>query len=181
MKQPLAPSDTEKGSDPVCDQIESDPVPLMQQIDLLTREIATLTDDLKRVAADFENYRKRVEREREAMHTQAIRAMAERIIPCIDTFAIALCHSESHEEFVAGMNMIYKQLIGALLKLGVESFGSIGDIFNPTHHQAVENVPSDQPEGTILSVVSLGYRCNGLIIRSAQVTVASRKEIQQHA
>ena len=142
----------------------------------LQNDMAVLTDDLKRTAADYENYRKRVERDQQAIRAWAMAAAVKQILAPLDNFEVALQHTANHEEFVTGMQMIQKELQNALISLGLQKVDCLGKLFDPQIHQAVEYVPSDQPEGTIVGIIRPGYLLNGIVIRPAQVKLAEVKK-----
>ena len=142
----------------------------------LSKDIEALTEDLQRVAADFENYRKRVDRERDLVRSLAMRSAIEPFLPPLDNFGIALTHTHNHQEFVKGMHMISHQFTQVLLQLGVENIEPKNEMFNPEKHLAIDHVPSDLPPGTIVEVVAKGYAYNGIVIKPAKVKVAKACE-----
>lgn len=138
-------------------------------------EFEELRHTLVRRQADFENYRKRIERERAEDSRRAIARVIEGLIPVLDGFEDALAaHREAaYEDYRKGFELIYKQLLGNLKRLGLERHDPAGEKFNPHLHQAVDRVESaDHEDGTILEVYQPGYALHGRVLRPAMVRVA---------
>ena len=142
-------------------------------------KLATDLDDLKqtllRRQADFDNYRKRIEKERLDDNKRATARVVEALIPIVDSFEHALAaHREAeYENYRKGFELIYKQMVDNLAKLGVERIEPTGQAFDPHQHQAVDRTEtSDQPDGTVLQVFQPGYLFNGRVLRPAMVRVA---------
>jgi molecular chaperone GrpE len=142
-------------------------------------KLATDLDDLRqtllRRQADFDNYRKRVDRERAEDSKRTTARLIEALIPIVDGFEHALAaHREAeYENYRKGFELIFKQLLDNLTKLGVERIEPAGQAFDPHQHQAVDRVESmDQPDGTVLQVFQAGYLFGGRVLRPAMVRVA---------
>jgi molecular chaperone GrpE len=166
------------------DSIETpavDPVPdppsnldaLAAERDRLAAEKAELQDLLLRGQAEFQNFRKRVEKERlefaEYSSTEAVRAL----LPIIDDFERALKVESADKEFSKGMHLILQRLYESLKKLGLEPLASAGQSFDPHIHHAVEMVETaDAPDHTILDEYQRGYNFKGRLLRPAMVKVA---------
>ena len=134
-----------------------------------------LRQTLVRRQADFENYRKRIERERAEDSRRAIARVIEGLIPVLDGFEHALAaHKEAaYEEYRKGFELIYRQLLGNLKRLGLERHDPAGEKFNPHLHQAMDRVESEDCEdGTIIAVYQPGYVFHGRVLRPAMVRVA---------
>jgi molecular chaperone GrpE len=145
-----------------------------EQIKKLQAEKAELTDTLVRRQADFENYRKRVEREREQDRHRGLEAFIESLLPVLDGFDAALAHIPPEAADVRkGFELIERQFRDVLTKKGVQRIEAEGKEFNPAMHHAVEQVPSDQPEGTVLKELQAGYTFHGKVLRPAMVRVAA--------
>ena len=146
--------------------------------DRLAAEKAELEDRLLRSQAEFQNSRRRVEKERleflEFASTEAVRAL----LPVLDDFERALKieapgSQETVREYVKGMELIYQRLYDALKKLGLEPITSIGQPFDPHVHHAVEMVETEEaPDHTILDEFQRGYNFKGRLLRPAMVKVA---------
>jgi len=146
---------------------------LTAERDRLAAEKAELQDLLLRGQAEFQNFRKRVEKERvefaEYSSTEAVRAL----LPIIDDFERALKVESADKEFSKGMQLILQRLYESLKKLGLEPLASAGQPFDPHIHHAVEMVETtDAPDHTILDEYQRGYNFKGRLLRPAMVKVA---------
>jgi len=136
-------------------------------------EKAELTDRFLRGQAEFQNFRKRVEKERlelaEYASTEAVRAL----LPMLDDFERALKVNSSDKEYAKGMELIYQRLFEALKKLGLEPIVSQGQPFDPHIHHAVEMVETDEAaDHMVLDEYQRGYNFKGRLLRPAMVKVA---------
>jgi molecular chaperone GrpE len=141
----------------------------------LAADLQDLRQTLLRRQADFDNYRKRIEKERGEDSKRYTARMVEALIPIIDGFEHALAaHREpAYENYRKGFELIYKQLLDNLTKLGVERVEPVGQHFDPHLHQAVERTETDEAEdGTILQAYQPGYVFHGRVLRPAMVRVA---------
>jgi molecular chaperone GrpE len=138
-----------------------------------------LTNDLKRMAADFANYRKRNEAERTEFAKFAKSDLISRILDVLDGFDRALATIPEElkgTSWVEGMWLLERKLRGILETEGLKPVDSIGAQFDPYQHEAVAHVPSDQPEGTVIAEHQKAYRLHDKLIRPALVTVSSGSE-----
>jgi molecular chaperone GrpE len=142
-------------------------------------KLATDLDDLRqtllRRQADFDNYRKRIERERAEDAKRHTARVVETLIPIVDGFENALAaHREAeYENYRRGFELIHKQMLDNLAKLGVERVDPVGQPFDPHLHQALDRTETDEhPDGTILQVFQPGYVFHGRVLRPAMVRVA---------
>jgi molecular chaperone GrpE len=141
----------------------------------LAADLDELRQTLLRRQADFDNYRKRIEKERFEDSKRATARVVEGLIPVIDGFEHALAaHREAeYENYRKGFELIYKQLLDHLAKLGVERLDPVGKPFDPHLHQAVDRAEArDREDGTILQVFQPGYVFHGRVVRPAMVRVA---------
>jgi molecular chaperone GrpE len=141
----------------------------------LTADLEELRQTLLRRQADFDNYRKRIEKERFEDSKRATARVIEGLIPVIDGFEHALAaHRESeYDNYRKGFELIYKQLLENLTKLGAERIDPVGKSFDPHLHQAVDRAETrDHADGTILQVFQPGYVFHGRVLRPAMVSVA---------
>lgn len=164
------------------------PVPIQPDVELQEggapqeqpAEISYL-DDLRRVQAEFANYRKRVMRDQAAAASRASARLIERLLPVLDNFELALAHGEGTEGD-AGIGLVYRQFREALGDEGLEEIPAHGVAFDPTVHEAVEAKESaDVDEPTSVSVYRKGYRLKGQVVRPAMVVVARPVELSQSA
>jgi molecular chaperone GrpE len=133
--------------------------------------------------ADFENFRKRVERERHEETRRATGHSIQQLLPVLDTFERALAaHEDSaYAEYRKGVELIYKQLWETLAKQGLERIEAQGKQFDPHVHQAIERVETEEHEdGTVIDVLQPGYVFHGRVLRPATVRVAAAPEAASH-
>lgn len=146
---------------------------LVAERDRLAKEKAELQDLLQRRQAEFENFRRRSERERTEVFEFASMDAAKALLPVIDDFERALKVESLDKEYARGMELIYGRLYEALKKLGLEPIVNDGQTFNPHIHHAVEMVDTkDHPDQTILDEYQRGYYFKGRLLRPAMVKVA---------
>jgi molecular chaperone GrpE len=141
----------------------------------LAAELDDLRQTLLRRQADFDNYRKRTEKERSEDWKRSTARVIEGLIPTIDGFeqALAAHREKEYENYRKGFELIYKQLIDNIAKLGAERMDPIGKPFDPHLHQAVDRAETtDHEDGTILQVFQPGYLFHGRVLRPAMVRVA---------
>ncbi|MCR5303832.1 MAG: nucleotide exchange factor GrpE [Lachnospiraceae bacterium] len=138
--------------------------------------IAELKDRCQRQLAEFENFRNRSEREKSGMYEAGSRSVIEKILPVVDNFERALespPEDEASKAFTEGVQMIYKQLMQELEKIGVEKIDAVGKPFDPNLHNAVMQVQSDEYEsGTVVQELQKGYTHHGTVVRHSMVGVA---------
>jgi len=147
-------------------------------------ENADLKNQLARRQADFENYRKRVERERNETYNRVVADVAAKLLPVSDNLKRALeaessvegAESDEFRHFLSGVDLIWKQLNGVLDALGVKPIPSVGEPFDPHVHEAVVTEATDEYEpDTVMQEIVAGYRLGDKLIRPALVKVATRK------
>jgi molecular chaperone GrpE len=147
-------------------------------------ENAELKNSLARRQADFENYRKRVDRERSDTYNRVVADVAEKLLPVLDNLKRALeteasveaAESDEFRHFLSGVDLIWKQLNGVLDALGVKPIVAVGEQFNPHIHEAVVTEATDEYEpDTVIQEIRSGYRIGDKLIRPALVKVATRK------
>jgi molecular chaperone GrpE len=141
----------------------------------LTADLEELRQTLLRRQADFENYRKRIEKERFEDSKRATARVIEGLIPVIDGFEHALAaHREAeYETYRKGFELIYKQLLDNITKLGAERIDPVGKSFDPHLHQAMDRTETtEHADGIILQTFQPGYVFHGRVLRPAMVRVA---------
>jgi molecular chaperone GrpE len=142
----------------------------------LLAEKAELQDRLLRRQAEFDNFRRRAERERAELVEYANTETVRSLLPILDDFERALKVESADKEYARGMELIYQRLSDALKKLGVEPITCTGQLFDPHLHHAVEMVETDEHEDhTILEEYQRGYNFKGKLLRPAMVKVAVKK------
>ena len=147
-----------------------------EQLEKLRAEKQELMDTLVRRQADFENYRKRVEKERHQEHHRGVEGLIESLLPFLDAFerALAVQDDAGYAEYRKGFELIYRQLWEALAKRGLERIESTGKEFNPHFHHAIERVETtEHADGIVIGELQPGYLFHGRVLRPAMVRVAS--------
>jgi molecular chaperone GrpE len=129
--------------------------------------------DLKRVAADFDNYRKRVARDQESLVARAHERLVKELLPVVDDLERALVAAEEHEEakLEEGVRLVHRELRDALAKEGLEEIDTSG-AFDPHVHEALLSQPSEEDDGVILEVIQKGYRLGDRVLRPARVVIS---------
>lgn len=147
-------------------------------------ENAELKNQVARRQADFENYRKRVDRERSDTYNRVVADIAGKLLPVSDNLKRALdaessveaAESDEFRHFLSGVDLIWKQLHGVLEALGVKPIPAVGEPFDPHIHEAVVTEATDEYEpDTVMQEIVAGYRLGDKLIRPALVKVATRK------
>ena len=148
---------------------------LNAELETAKQAAADAKDQLLRVMAEYDNFRKRTEKEKAAIYENAVKDAVAEILNVADTMEMALAHKDCEaDDLRKGVEMIEKNLHAALTKLKVEPIGAEGDPFNPELHQAVSHIENeDLGENVIAQVYRKGYRIGDKIIRHATVVVAN--------
>ena len=145
--------------------------------DALKEKIEELEDRVKRQMAEFDNFRKRSEKEKTMMFETGARSVIEKILPVVDNFERGLAsvpEEEKESGFAQGMEMIYKQLMTELEKMEVKPIPAVGEEFNPDFHNAVMQVESEEYEsGVIAQEMQKGYTYRDSVVRHSMVAVVS--------
>ena len=140
-------------------------------------QIEALTDQVKRQMAEFDNFRKRTEKEKTQMYEIGAKSIIEKILPVVDNFERGLAtipEEEKGSPFAEGMNMIYKQLMTELDSAGVKPIEAVGVEFNPDFHNAVMQVESEEYEsGVVAQELLKGYMYRDTVVRHSMVAVVS--------
>ena len=138
-------------------------------------KIEELTDQVKRQMAEFDNYRKRTEKEKASMYIVGAKDIVEKMLPVVDNFERGLAMAAGSEDpFVEGMEKIYKQLMTTLDELGVKPIEAVGQEFNPDLHNAVMHVEDEEAgENIIVEEFQKGYLYKDFVVRHSMVKVAN--------
>lgn len=136
--------------------------------------VAELKDQLLRLAADFENFRKRARREQEELRKYGIDTTVRELLPVLDNLERALKHAADDDPMAQGVNMVAKQFRDVLERFGVVGFQSVGQPFDPERHEAMGQAPGGDVEpGTVLEEMEKGYTLHDRLLRPAKVIVAA--------
>ena len=154
----------------------SDRETLVEQIDKLEKENGSLSERLLRTLAEFDNYRKRVAREKDDLLKYGAEKMALDMLPVADNFERALDQAKNAADAAAvlqGIEMIFKQFMATLEKFNIKSFNSIGETFDPEKHEAMARQDNQQyAENTVVAEFQKGYYLNDKLLRPARVVVS---------
>ena len=147
---------------------------LEERIAALEQERAEYLNDLQRVAADFDNYRKRALRDQESLVARAHERLVKELLPVLDDLERALEAAAEHEEakLEEGVRFVHRNLAEALAREGLAEIETNGR-FDPHVHEALLTQPSDADEGSVIDVVQKGYRLGDRVLRPARVVVAA--------
>lgn len=135
----------------------------------VAEQVAILTADLQRVHAEYSNYRKRVERDRDLVRERAVESALVELLPILDDIGRA----RDHDELVGGFRSVGEALETAVVRLGLTPFGAVGELFDPMRHEALMREEREGlTEPTVVAVLQVGYEMNGRVVRPARVSVA---------
>ena len=147
---------------------------LKDELGQKNKTIEELTDTLKRLQAEFENYRKRVEKERIEFAQYAGAMAIEKLLPVLDSFELAIKNTNDEEKFAQGVRMIYAQFVSALESVGLKPIKAEGEQFDPYKHEVLLKESSDKPDGTILEELQKGYMFHDKVLRFSKVKVSGK-------
>jgi len=143
-------------------------------------ELAELRDRHLRLAADFDNFRRRSLKERQDLHNYANENLVKELLPIVDNLERAVGHARREEQrsdsdnLLQGVELTYRSLLQILTRLGVVEIAALGQPFDPQIHEAVRRIPSsEKPAGTVLEIYQKGYMLKDRMLRPAMVAVAS--------
>jgi molecular chaperone GrpE len=146
---------------------------LERRLEEVERERDEYLNDVKRLAADFDNYRKRAARDQESLVARAHERLVKELLPVLDDLERALEAAADHEEarLEEGVRLVARELENALAKEGLTEIETDGR-FDPHVHEALLSQPSDEDEGAILQVLQKGYRLGDRVLRPARVVIS---------
>ncbi len=147
---------------------------LKKQQDENQKKIEELTDTLKRLQAEFENYKKRADKEKTEFTKFAHAGLIAQMLPVLDSFQIALKSTDDKEKFIEGMKMIYAQFHSILESEGLMPIKANGEKFDPYRHEVLMKEQSDKPEDTILEEFQKGYMLNDKVLRHSKVKISGK-------
>ncbi|MBD3354387.1 nucleotide exchange factor GrpE [Candidatus Woesearchaeota archaeon] len=140
---------------------------ISKQLEKKQQELEETTDLLKRVQADFENYQKRVEKEKEQFTQYASLGLVKELLPILDSFDLALKNSDNED-----INALYDQIFQILSSKGLKKIDSLNEKFDPYLHEAVMQERSEKPNNTIIEEMQAGYKFKDRIIRPSKVKIS---------
>ena len=142
--------------------------------DKFEQQVEELTDRLKRSMAEFDNYRKRTEKEKSSMYIIGARDIVEKMLPIVDNFERGLAQAPEDDSFAEGMKMIYRQMMTAFDEMGVKPIEAVGKEFDPNLHNAVMHVEDESVgENIVVEEFQKGYTYKDFVVRHSMVKVAN--------
>ena len=146
----------------------------MEKMEGLAKSLADEQDKYLRLAAEYDNYRKRSQKEKDNLYTEIRSETVEKFLPVYDNLERALAQETQDAAFKKGVEMTMNQLVSVMEKLGVESFGAAGDHFDPQLHNAVMHIEDESlGENVIAEVFQKGFKVGEKVVRFAMVKVAN--------
>lgn len=161
----------EKIVETVAKVVEKEVEKTPEEIALL--RVAELTTLLQHLQADFQNYRKRMEKDRQDLIKYSTKNVLSKLIPVLDNFQLALNNANPGKEFVKGVEMIYSQFLSTLESEGLKPIPAKKGKFDPEIHEAISHVHSDDEAGTVIEEFQQGYTLNNKVIRHSRVKVSA--------
>jgi molecular chaperone GrpE len=167
----MAPEEVENTEQEVVEEVD--------ETEALRAENESLIDDLQRLKAEFDNYRKRAARDQESLVARAHERLVKELLPVLDDLERALEAAEQHEEakLEDGVRLVHRALAEALAREGLAEIETNGK-FDPHIHEALLTQPSDAEEGSVIEVLQKGYRLGDRVLRPSRVVVAGPKEAE---
>lgn len=169
VREPVPPAPSPADAEQVAAEEAFDRAAADADVAAAQEQVASLTDDLRRLTAEYANYRKRVERDRAAERERAVGLALVELLPVVDD----IDRARQHGELDGAFRTVGEALEAALARIGLETFGEAGEAFDPTVHEALTTESRDEvSEPTVVSVYQPGYRYAGRVLRAARVAVA---------
>ena len=160
-------------AEPETENTDGDVVMSKEEAEAVAAKLTELNDKYLHVVAEYDNFRKRAQKEREGVYADAYADALGELLPIADNLERAMTYSDG-DKVIEGVAMTLKQLSASLEKLGIEAFGAAGETFDPTIHNAVMHVEDENlGENVITDVFQKGYRKGDRVIRFAMVKVAN--------
>ena len=155
-------------------QTEETAVEEINELEEAQKKAEELNDRLLRTMAEYDNFRKRTQKEKESIYPDAISFAVQTMLPVVDNFEFALKSECADENFKKGMEMIFNQMLESLKSLNVSEINPVGEPFDPEEHNAVMHVEDEAvEENTVVEVLRKGYKLGDKVIRFAMVKVAN--------
>lgn len=184
MKKEKQEEQQEVTQEPIAEEMTEEQAEIIEQAaedntaDKLTAELEDLNQKFLRVAADFDNYKRRTALEKEDLLKYSNAKLVGELLPVIDNFQLALKNNSESAEvqgFLKGVEMIFNQLISILENEGLHKIDAVGQSFDPQKHEAIMQVPDeDQPEDTVVEELRAGYQFKDKVLRPSMVKVSTK-------
>jgi len=156
------------------DNLETKEKDYEKQLEEKQNKIEELTDTLKRLQAEFENYKKRVDKEKEEFAKYAGALAIGKLLPVLDSFEHAVKNTTDKEKFAQGIKLIHNQFVSTLESAGLRQIKAEGQQFDPYKHEVLLKEESDKPEGTILEELQKGYMFHDRVLRFSKVKISGK-------
>ena len=174
LEKEQVPAEEPEKNEPEAAEAAEEVAPAPSEADLLREELADMKENYLRQVAEFDNYRKRVAKEKEDTYSFALIKCVTEFLPVMDNFERALACGTEDENYKKGIEMIYHQLGEMLKKLGVSEIEAMGKPFDPNLHNAVSQREDESfGENTVCEVFQKGYMAGDKVVRHAMVVVAN--------
>jgi molecular chaperone GrpE len=174
-----APAEAELVAEPP-ELIEPSEPPALDQLEEARAALQRIKEQLLRTAADFDNYRKRSRREIDDAHKRGREELLRELLPVFDNLERAAAHAGQATDAKAvadGVNMVLRQFLDTLGKIGIRRLSAVGQVFDPMLHEAIHQVETaDHPAGTVVEEAQPGYAMGDRLVRAAMVVVAKPRE-----
>ena len=145
-----------------------------KKIEELTNELSNQKELFLRTAAEFDNFKRRTEKERLEIYERSSAEVLKKLLPIIDNADRAANAQSGSDDYNKGIELIVKQLVGLSENLGLVAIGEVGEAFNPEYHEAIMHVDDENlPENCVSAVMQKGYKYGNTVIRPAMVVVAN--------
>lgn len=172
----------EQAAEEVKPSAEEAEITAEQEIVKMQQELEEANDMMLRLAAELDNYKKRVAKERESLFKYATQDIIQELLPILDNFERAIesaNKSKDCDSLLGGVRMIFKQMYDALERRGVSRINAVGEPFDPTIHEAVMQVASEKhPENVVVQELQRGYMLHDRVIRPSMVAVSKRADVE---
>ena len=155
-------------------KIENEEKEVVKESNTIKQELEETTDRLKRIMAEFENFKKRSNKEREALYNSLLADIIASFLPVIDNLEKAVQAKTEDEGYKQGIELVLKQFVDVLTKFGVEEIKKVGETFDPEVHEAVSSIQDEtKGEKEVVQEFRKGYKIGTKVIRHAMVVVAN--------
>ncbi|MBN2043313.1 MAG: nucleotide exchange factor GrpE [Candidatus Aenigmarchaeota archaeon] len=148
---------------------------MKRELDEKTKLADERLEQIRYLRADFENYRKSLDREKAGLESNANMGFVKELLPLLDDLEAAVGKS-GNSEASEGYKLMLKKLLSILFKSGLKPIESVGKRFDPYYHEAMMSTESDEPDGTVLEELQKGYMLNSNVIRHSKVRIAKNKK-----
>lgn len=173
-KQKIDESDIPVQEAPMQSEPQHEPVPETSELQAVKDQLAAEHDNYLRLAAEYDNFRKRSQKERDTLYADVRAETAEKFLSVFDNLDRAIAQETTDESYKRGVEMILTGFLEVMEKLGIHCYGEIGEPFDPTYHDAIMHTADDSfGDNTIVEVFQKGFRLGEKVVRFATVKVAN--------